>query len=627
MFTKVYSLKKSRSVFTWANQWYKRHWKELAADQLNYLEEKLASLDHALLAKDRPKADSLAREVEIFGRPRFKKSPLSWLLELFGAIIFALVVATIIRQMWFENYQIPTGSMRPTYREMDHLIVSKTTYGINAPFIGGHIYFDPEAVQRGGVTIWSGANIDLPDTNTKYFWLFPVKKRYIKRMIGKPGDSLYFYGGKVWGVDAAGNELPELLELTDVEHLEYIPYTHFEGRTDTDQTDSGNKQQIFFRNFDQKIARLELSPTGARGEIFNGRSWVPDQPMESISDPHHIHTYSDIYGMGNVGMARLLTKEQVEKIDKIKSEEKVPLYLEIRHHPSVTLPRPRFYQDRRGKTHALLTPYVSVLPISEEKMKTLMQGVYTARFVVEQGFAHRYEAAGNYFYDDALPFPQIPDGTYEFYHGKAYAVKWGGYLEPLPADHPLYDLTPGHLQKLFNLGIEFSSYYAPSNADQLAYPARYAYFRDGDLYVMGAKLFSKDDETLKSFVAKEKEKQSKATAASPYIGFLDSGAPDKEKIKAFGLKVPEKHYVVLGDNHAMSGDSRYFGFVPEDNLEGTPKFILWPPGPRWGWATHKYYPWLTIPNIFVGSVVILISGIWYLYHRRKLSRPAFVKQK
>ena len=43
------------------------------------------------------------------------------------------------------------------------------------------------------------------------------------------------------------------------------------------------------------------------------------------------------------------------------------------------------------------------------------------------------------------------------------------------------------------------------------------------------------------------------------------------------ILVPENSYFVLGDNSASSKDSRFWGFVPKDNLLGKALVIYWPP--------------------------------------------------
>jgi len=43
------------------------------------------------------------------------------------------------------------------------------------------------------------------------------------------------------------------------------------------------------------------------------------------------------------------------------------------------------------------------------------------------------------------------------------------------------------------------------------------------------------------------------------------------------LVVPLDSYFVLGDNSASSKDSRYWGFVPKNNLLGKAMVIYWPP--------------------------------------------------
>ncbi len=41
------------------------------------------------------------------------------------------------------------------------------------------------------------------------------------------------------------------------------------------------------------------------------------------------------------------------------------------------------------------------------------------------------------------------------------------------------------------------------------------------------------------------------------------------------LIIPEGHYFVLGDNRDNSDDSRYWGFVPRENIIGRPLVIYW----------------------------------------------------
>ena len=43
------------------------------------------------------------------------------------------------------------------------------------------------------------------------------------------------------------------------------------------------------------------------------------------------------------------------------------------------------------------------------------------------------------------------------------------------------------------------------------------------------------------------------------------------------ITVPKDNYFVLGDNSASSKDSRYWGFVPKNNILGKALLIYWPP--------------------------------------------------
>ncbi len=204
-----------------------------------------------------------------------------------------------------------------------------------------------------------------------------------------------------------------------------------------------------------------------------------------------------------------------------------------------------------------------------------MDNLYTARFIVSNGFSYRYGINPERYGTQAFfPYlPTFPNGTYEYYYGKASQVKWQGLTSELPPSSPLYRLDPQQVQLLFNVGMEFDNRYAPQSKEQYLVPSRYAYYRDGDLYLLGAPILKKDDPSLDSFTEREKKRQASSRLIKNYHAFLDKGPPlnadgklNIDFINKYGLKIPPKSYLCLGDNHANSGDSRDFGFVPEENL-------------------------------------------------------------
>jgi len=516
--------------------------------------------------------------------------------------------------MWFEFYEIPTGSMRPTFAEQDRLVVSKDQFGLNIPLTAKHFYFDPSLVQRGGVIVFTGKDMDIPDVNTRYFYLFPGKKQYIKRMIGKPGDTLYFYGGRIYGIDKNGVDISHELQPALLDKIDHVPFISFEGKPLFPSAPvQGVFSSVILYQMNEPVAKLSLSPS--------------HQVEGSMLPKTHVKTYGDLWGFHNYAMARILSKKDYfATLHGADVEELSPseYYLELTHNPS--LATAKLQRDLYGRFRPMLGLSRSYIPLDVSLLEKLFNNLYTARFTVDSsGFVQRYGYKKHTYPQSFLPkLPGVPAGTYEFYYGKAYQILWQGIAKELPSSHPIYQFTPDTLYTLFNLGIEFDNRFLPMSKYPLLQPSRYAFFREGSLYVMGTPLFDQGSPILAGFLEQELLKAKKSLPHTPYTPFIDYGVPSKETILAQGITVPEKSYLVLGDNYAMSADSREFGFVPEGNLRGVPEFIFWPPGERFGMPKQEPYPFLTLPTVIVWVLAAGIITGYVVVQRRRYRLPIHI---
>jgi len=94
--------------------------------------------------------------------------------EWIEALIFAVIVATIVRTYMFAPFQIPSGSMLPTIQIGDHIFASMYSYGSPVPFTDIKLFKKP--VLRGDIIIFPYPRDPSID--------------YIKRTVGLPGETL-----------------------------------------------------------------------------------------------------------------------------------------------------------------------------------------------------------------------------------------------------------------------------------------------------------------------------------------------------------------------------------------------------------------------------------------------------
>ena len=610
MIRSFYTLRRSKKVLQKIAKLYCKKEKKLSLDTKDKLQALLHGLKTAIEQKNAELASKLSNQLQ---ETSANLIPTTGPERFFGSLIslsIVLLVALLIRQTWFEFYTIPSGSMRPTLREGDFLAVSKTEFGINTPGRSGHFYFDPKLVHRGEIVVWNGENMDLPDDETKYFGIIPGKKQYVKRLIAKPGDSLFFYGGEIYGLGGGGKDLLDLREPSYFKEIEHIPFIRFEGKVEaTAAPIQGVIPSVVLYQMGQPVAKLNAGPLGT----VTGEMLGKNPPA----------TYSDLWGFENYGMARLLTKEEMQKIHpySLKDLEQGILYLEINHHPS--LQGGKLIRDHQGRIRPSLGYSTSFIALQKDELEKIQCQMTTSRFTVRDGKGYRL---GSNFSDVyAVELPNIPDGTYEITKGIAQEITHFSIAKTLPENHPLLKYDPKLIQTLYNLGIEWISFFKPGINTPL--PSRYVYFRNGDLYAMGGPILFKGEPALTLFSKREYQRQALSTSIRPYDPFDDQGAPlnadgsiNRELIQKFGLNVPEKMYIVLGDNHANSADSREFGFLPETNLRGAAGFLFWPPGDRFGRLPQPRTSILTLPNLIAWSGAALVSIGSIVYTRRRLKK-------
>ncbi|HEX2593562.1 MAG TPA: signal peptidase I [Rhizomicrobium sp.] len=116
----------------------------------------------------------------------------SW-VETVKTVVYALLIALVIRTFLFQLFNIPSGSMINTLLVGDYLFVEKYAYGYShysfpfgiAPFSGRVLASEPT---RGDVIVFK-----MPNKNSPQY-----EEDFIKRLIGLPGDRIQMMNGQLF---------------------------------------------------------------------------------------------------------------------------------------------------------------------------------------------------------------------------------------------------------------------------------------------------------------------------------------------------------------------------------------------------------------------------------------------
>jgi signal peptidase I len=132
-----------------------------------------------------------------FGRNR-SKTAIGSVVELVVIVAIALGLALLIQAFVIKPYKIPSGSMEPTLRVNQRVLVNRIGMDFTNPHVGEIAVFHPpdgaeneQCGARGHIVSPGGSPCD--ETNPK-----EASVNFIKRVVAGPGDEIYVSGGHVY---------------------------------------------------------------------------------------------------------------------------------------------------------------------------------------------------------------------------------------------------------------------------------------------------------------------------------------------------------------------------------------------------------------------------------------------
>jgi signal peptidase I len=203
-------------------------------------------------------------------------------------IIYAGLIAIVIRTVAYEPFNIPSGSMIPTLLVGDYLFVSKFSYGysrFSLPFspnlFSGRIF--GSVPHRGDVVVFKYPRDDTTD--------------YIKRVIGLPGDRIQVTQGQLYINGELVARQPAGDYVTDDEGIHMVLRRYLEklpGGVDhyiLKATDEGemNNTPVYMVPPDRLFVMGDNRDNSADSRFMNGVGFVP---MENLVGKAEITFFS-----------------------------------------------------------------------------------------------------------------------------------------------------------------------------------------------------------------------------------------------------------------------------------------------------------------------------------------------
>jgi len=114
------------------------------------------------------------------------KNFLASIFEILRIVVLALIIVVPVRFFIFQPFLVQGQSMEPNFENGDYLIVDELTYRFDEPKRGEIIVFKVPQMERERVTKIFGFKFSLKES-----------PRFIKRVIGLPGETVEISDGKI----------------------------------------------------------------------------------------------------------------------------------------------------------------------------------------------------------------------------------------------------------------------------------------------------------------------------------------------------------------------------------------------------------------------------------------------
>ncbi|MBI4801832.1 MAG: signal peptidase I [Elusimicrobia bacterium] len=115
-------------------------------------------------------------------------------MEWSETIFSAVVLASVVMYLFIQAFKIPSGSMKMTFLEGDHLFVNKFIYGFRIPYTKKKV-LSFGRIGRGDIVVFAFPSSDPKETQCggrQY------GKDFIKRVIGLPGERVELKNGVIF---------------------------------------------------------------------------------------------------------------------------------------------------------------------------------------------------------------------------------------------------------------------------------------------------------------------------------------------------------------------------------------------------------------------------------------------